>query len=273
MATSSFTRRPRPRHARLRRAVARLAALASLIVTGAAVYLVSAGIGPATRAASGPDVPELGIHPIAEFGSGYGEDLAVGASGRVAVAFLRPTPTGVQTLARLGTVRGGFGPLKRLARRSAAPPRIAVGEDGLAAALWVQGTADGGKRLQVALATPGLRFGTPRTLDRTDGEMTARSVAVQTNGRVVATWRRDDDVRTVLRENGRFGASSPVARGAGTERRSPPLSPRADRAVRRLAARGDVTRIVRTATVGDHVVVAWRASAARRGHLLIAAVR
>lgn len=257
---------------RWRRIVARVSALTCLLAAAGALYLVADGTGLSTDDLSGGgggDDERTEIHEIATFGAGKDEDVAVGESGRVGVIFRRPTPTGTQTLARLGTAKGGFGPLRRLSRTSSSRPRIEVNDEGVAVAMWVTVDPAQLKRVQIAIAAPGQRFGPPRTLDRTPGWIKVGGVTIGEEGDVTATWRRDGRSRIARRRDGQFAASRDTTNESAAAVETPQLDDRENALVAQIRQRADVQRVVEVAAAGDHVVCAYRKTAAGKGHLEI----
>lgn len=271
MSERRSTRGPVPRW---RRVVARLAALSCLLLAGLSLYLVADGVGLSSDdfGGGGGDEDAATAHPIATFGSGKDLDLAVGEGGRVGVIFRRPTPTGTQTLARLGTSKGGFGPLKRLSRTSSSMPRIALNADGFAVALWVSVDPANLKRLQTSIAAPGRQFGPARTLDRTLGQIKLSGLGITAEGDVTATWRRDGRARITERDNGQFAP----AREASGEPATPEPAPSPDRRelelLTQIDQRPEVGGRIELVTSGEHTVLAYRETAARKGHIEIVSI-
>jgi hypothetical protein len=115
--------------------------------------------------------------------------LAVDGHGRTVVAWQRLTHGRFILEVRLG---GSPRTLRRaqVLTRNSEGPRVAIGDDGSAAVMWVEFGDHGSRSLRVAVARPGHRFGRGQLLDRHTSNMGTVGLAIQPNGRVVAVWRR-----------------------------------------------------------------------------------
>jgi len=98
---------------------------------------------------------------------------------------------------------------QRLDRR-ASDPKVAVGADGSAVAVWKRGA-----QLRYASAPPGGRFGATRTLVTSRGTLGIGGVAISIGGRTVIAWSQGDQVRAAIRRSGRFGAPTTLGRTPG----------------------------------------------------------
>jgi hypothetical protein len=165
------------------------------VLTGAAVAAVAIAATPAAAATISPSHVRF-------------PQVAVNASGRTAVAWERELHGRFTVEARIGERPGALGPTHTLARLGYRP-RVAVGPDGTAAALWSESGPGRDVRIRVAVAAPGHGFGRARTIDQRKNLFFPIAVAVQPGGRVVAIWPRSSGRLTyALGSRGqRFGAA------------------------------------------------------------------
>jgi hypothetical protein len=146
------------------------------IVTGAALATIAICATPAAAATVSPSHVRF-------------PQVAVNASGRTAVAWEREVHGRFTVEARIGDRPGRLGSTHTLARLGY-QPRLAVGPDGTAAALWSESGPGRDVRIRVAIAAPGHGFGRARTIDQRKNLFFPIAVAVQPGGRVVAIWPR-----------------------------------------------------------------------------------
>jgi hypothetical protein len=134
------------------------------------------------------------------------------------------------------------------------PPRIAVGADGTAVAIWVR-PSGGWRRAEAALLAPGATaFGPPELVSPPGRDAAAPDVAVDARGNAVAVWQRADGRGATAIE----AATRPAGGGWGAPQRLSPPGPRVF--TPRVAAGG-----YRAA------IVVW--TRARRGGLAVEAAR
>jgi hypothetical protein len=151
-----------------------------------------------------------------------GGAAAVNAGGRVAAvwtaAILRHGfLVGDQIQARIGDMRGRFGPVLHLSDDTAesnAGPLVAVGQGGTVAVVWVQGKGDN-QSVRLAVAPPAGRFGAAERIGR-GRYIGLVGLTVAGGGGIAAAWNTDTGFQ---RERahlalGRPGHLRPVLGGA-----------------------------------------------------------
>jgi hypothetical protein len=133
-------------------------------------------------------------------------------------------------------------------------PRIAVGADGTAAAVWVRVTG-GWRRAEAALLAPGATaFGPPELVSPSGHNVAAPDVALDARGNVVAVWQRADGRGGTAIE----AATRPAGGDWGPPQRLSPPGPRVF--TPRVAAGGP-----------GAAIVVW--TRARRGGLAVEGAR
>jgi hypothetical protein len=169
--------------------------------------------------------------------------VAVGPGGDTAVVWERVLRKRVVIEARVGRDPRALGPVQRFTTGSGA--RVAFGADGSAAVIWV---ARGGT-LRAAVARPGRRFGTARTVGAAHRSV---GVVIQPNGRVVvaSTDNADRLQVTTATRGGKFRAPRTLAR-AGFEPPTITLDPRDGTAVLAYPTHGTPSRAAVTTLAPD----------------------
>jgi hypothetical protein len=143
--------------------------------------------------------------------------LAVNADGATVVAWERASRGAFGIEAREGARPGALARTQRLSPKGY-QPLVAVGDDGTKAVMWIEPGARGTNTVRAAIARPGHRFGTPRTVRRQVANLSPIAVAVQPTGRVVAIWSRGRTAAAALARRGHaFGRPQSLGATSGTD--------------------------------------------------------